>query len=120
MIVAVIDSGIDAARRPETHTLDQSERDSGNGIDDDGNGYIDDIHGWNFLGGKDGRSVKVDSDEGARVYYGLKAKWDNREVDRSKLSKQEAYEYEMFLKAKARMTTDDSKENEALSVDLKA
>lgn len=24
----------------------------GNGIDDDGNGYVDDIHGWNFQGGK--------------------------------------------------------------------
>jgi len=41
--------------------MDQSERIPGNGIDDDHNGYIDDIHGWNFLGGKDGRNVKDDS-----------------------------------------------------------
>ncbi len=121
VIVAVIDSGIDTLHEDLKPILWTNPKEiPGNGIDDDGNGYIDDIHGWNFLGGKDGRSVKVDSDEGARVYYGLKAKWDNREVDRSKLSKQEAYEYEMFLKAKARMTTDDSKENEALSVDLES
>jgi hypothetical protein len=30
--------------------LDQCQRNAGNGIDDDKNGYIDDIHGWNFLG----------------------------------------------------------------------
>ena len=26
----------------------------GNGIDDDHNGYIDDVHGWNFLGSENG------------------------------------------------------------------
>jgi hypothetical protein len=28
-----------------------------NGIDDDHNGYVDDLHGWNFLGGKNGKST---------------------------------------------------------------
>ena len=30
--------------------MDESKEIPGNGIDDDKNGYIDDIHGWNFLG----------------------------------------------------------------------
>jgi hypothetical protein len=30
--------------------LDQLKRSAGNGIDDDNNGYVDDIHSWNFLG----------------------------------------------------------------------
>ena len=31
-----------------------------NGIDDDGNGYVDDIHGWNFLGDPLRRSIRTD------------------------------------------------------------
>ncbi len=121
VIVAVIDSGIDTLHEDLKPILWTNPKEiPGNGIDDDGNGYIDDIHGWNFLGGKDGRSVKVDSDEGSRVYYSLKAKWDNKQVDVSKLSKQEAFEYESFQKAKARMTTPDEKEAEIANIDTEA
>lgn len=122
VIVAVIDSGIDTLHEDLKAVLWTNPKEiPGNGIDDDGNGYIDDIHGWNFLGGKDGKSVKVDSDEGSRVYYSLRSKWDNREVDRSKLNKQDAYEYEMFLKAKARMTSPpDEKEAEVLNIDIES
>ena len=75
----------------------------GNGIEDDRNGYIDDIHGWNFLGGKDGRNVKVDSYEGARVYHKLKPVWEGKEVDTEKLSAQEKNSYETYLRAKAKV-----------------
>jgi hypothetical protein len=50
---------------------------AGNGIDDDKNGYVDDVHGWNFLGGKDGRNVGKDSYEAARVYHRYKSKFEN-------------------------------------------
>ena len=51
VIVAVVDSGVDI----EHEDLDgviwtNTDEIPGNGIDDDKNGYIDDIHGWNFLG----------------------------------------------------------------------
>lgn len=49
----------------------------GNGINNNKNGYIDDIHGWNFIGGKDGRNVSHDSYELAREYKRLKAKYGN-------------------------------------------
>ncbi len=121
VIVAVIDSGIDTLQEDLKPVLWTNPKEiPGNGIDDDGNGYVDDIHGWNFLGGKDGRSVKVDSDEGARVYYSLKGKWDNKPVDKSKLNKQDLHEYEMFLKAKERITAVDEKEAEAASIDVES
>jgi len=102
VVVAVIDSGIDTLHEDLKPILwTNSKEIPGNGIDDDHNGYIDDVHGWNFLGGKDGRNVKEDSYEGARVYYNLKSKWDNKEVNISSLTRQEADEYKMFLKAKA-------------------
>ena len=30
----------------------------GNGVDDDNNGYVDDMHGWNFLGNADGTNLQ--------------------------------------------------------------
>ncbi len=118
VLVAVIDSGIDTLQEDLRSVLWTNPGEiPGNGIDDDNNGYIDDVHGWNFLGGKDGRNVKEDSYEGARVYYALKAKWDNKEVPGSSLSKQEAEEYKMFKKAKSEMTRND-KEEVDLNVDV--
>lgn len=49
----------------------------GNGKDDDNNGYIDDIYGWNFIGGKDGKNVEYDSYELTRVYKKLMDKYEN-------------------------------------------
>ncbi len=50
VIVAVIDSGI-AYDHPDLapNIWANSGEIAGNGIDDDGNGLIDDIHGWDFL-----------------------------------------------------------------------
>ncbi len=51
IIVAVIDSGIDIEHEDLDGKLWTNTKEiAGNGIDDDKNGYIDDIHGWNFLG----------------------------------------------------------------------
>jgi len=51
VIVAVIDSGIDINHEDLNGVIWTNTKEiAGNGIDDDKNGYIDDIHGWNFLG----------------------------------------------------------------------
>lgn len=51
VIVAVIDSGIDIEHEDLDEVVWTNEDEiPGNGIDDDKNGYVDDIHGWNFLG----------------------------------------------------------------------
>ncbi|MDP2069476.1 MAG: S8 family peptidase [Lutibacter sp.] len=52
VIVAVIDSGIDIEHEDLKDVLwTNSKEIPGNGIDDDNNGYVDDIYGWNYLGG---------------------------------------------------------------------
>jgi len=51
VIVAVIDSGIDINHEDLKNVIWTNPKEiAGNGKDDDNNGYIDDIHGWNFLG----------------------------------------------------------------------
>ncbi len=50
-IVAVIDSGIDIDHEDLQSVIWTNEDEiPDNGLDDDHNGYIDDVHGWNFLG----------------------------------------------------------------------
>lgn len=51
VIVAVIDSGIDLDHEDLKDVLWVNPREkAGDGIDNDGNGFVDDVHGYNFLG----------------------------------------------------------------------
>lgn len=62
VVVAIVDTGCDVHhpalsgslwQNPGETGLDQYGRDkASNGVDDDGNGYIDDVHGWNFSRGQ--------------------------------------------------------------------
>lgn len=101
VVVAVIDSGIDTAHEDLKPVLWKNPKEiPGNGVDDDKNGYTDDIYGWNFLGGKDGRNVTKDSYEAARVYYKFKKKFGNSTVDESKLTADELENLKNYRKAK--------------------
>jgi Subtilisin-like serine proteases len=104
VVVAVIDSGIDTLHEDLKPILWRNPKEiPGNGIDDDGNGYVDDVYGWNFIGGKDGRNVKQDSYEGARVYHKLKQKYANITIDTTQLSAEEKEEYKTWLKARKKI-----------------
>lgn len=59
-IVAVIDSGIDINHEDLKNTIWTNPKEiAGNGKDDDNNGYIDDIHGWNFLGNTEAEQLEL-------------------------------------------------------------
>ena len=51
VVVAVIDSGIDIDHEDLNDVIWVNSKEvPNNGKDDDKNGYVDDVHGWNFLG----------------------------------------------------------------------
>ena len=106
IIVAVIDSGIDTTHEDLKPVLWRNKGEiPGNGIDDDKNGYIDDVNGWNFIGGKDGRNVKEDSYEMARVYHKFKDQFLQVQ-DPSTLSEEDRKLYKMWLKAAEQISGD--------------
>lgn len=51
VVVAVLDSGVDLDHEDLDGVIwTNTDEKPGNGVDDDNNGYVDDVHGYNFLG----------------------------------------------------------------------
>ena len=70
----------------------------GNGVDDDKNGYVDDVRGWNFLSDKQGNTVPRLQRDVTYIYKIWKDKYDK--ADPAKLKPQEKDEYIIYQKAK--------------------
>ncbi len=95
--VAVIDGGTDINHIDLKDNIWTNPGEiAGNGIDDDHNGYVDDIHGWNFIGNPKGQNVDKDNLEVTRIYRELDAKYKNADV--SNLSNK--VEFELYNKVK--------------------
>lgn len=93
--VAIIDMGVDIHHEDLKDQIWINEDEiPNNKIDDDNNGYIDDIHGWNFLGNSNGENVEFDTWEIVRDYKKLKDKFD--QTDTLKLCPTEETEYKYF------------------------
>ncbi len=73
VVVAVIDSGIDIDHEDlEGRIWTNEDEIAGNGIDDDANGYVDDVHGWSFLGNAKGDNADHEQLEVTREYARLR------------------------------------------------
>lgn len=78
VIIAIIDSGVDVNHPDVKNNLWTNPGEiAGNGIDDDGNGYIDDIHGWNFV---DNNNDILDSNDHGTHVAGVIAAQGNNSV----------------------------------------
>ena len=114
VIVAVIDGGVDPEHEDLKDIMWINQREvANNGKDDDGNGYVDDIYGWNFIGGKDGKNVHHETLEVTRVYARLRAKYEN--ADPAKLSGKDKAEYNKYLDAKKEVETKRKESGEELA-----
>ncbi|MBX7241479.1 MAG: S8 family peptidase [Bacteroidia bacterium] len=96
VVVAVIDDGVDINHEDLKSVIWTNPKEiADNGIDDDKNGYVDDIHGWNFIGGK-AEDIDHDSKEITRLYRSLKTKYEN--ADPAKVT--DKAEYDRYLSIK--------------------
>jgi subtilisin family serine protease len=108
VLVAVIDSGIDIDHEDLKDIIWVNEDEiAGNGIDDDNNGFIDDVHGWNFIGGEEG-NVDKETYELTREYKRLSSLYLGKtEKD---VSRKERDEFAQWLEIKNEF---EAKQNEA-------
>ena len=96
LVVAVLDSGVEVTHEDLKDNTWINPKESKDGKDNDKNGYIDDIHGWNFIGGKDGKNVDADTLELTRLlakYKNLFQTDKNAEANKTKY----ANEYNEYL-----------------------
>jgi cell wall-associated protease len=100
VLVAVLDCGVDFNHEDLKDVMWVNPGEiPANGIDDDKNGYVDDIHGWNFIGGKDGKNVEFDNLEMTRLFRKLNPTYEKVNPKTLK-EKSQIEEYRLFLKVK--------------------
>ena len=98
VVVAVIDSGIDIEHEDLKNVMWVNPKEiAGNGIDDDKNGYVDDIHGWNFLG-----DIVKENMEYVRIVRRLKPKYDGK--TEASVSAVDSAEFALYQKANQEFT----------------
>ena len=103
VIVAIADSGIDVEHEDliSVAWINPNEI-AGNNKDDDNNGYVDDIHGWNFLGSKDGKIVNSDQLEMTRIVKKGMDLFGNKKA--SEISAVNKIEFEQYRELKEKYT----------------
>lgn len=99
IIVAILDSGVDFKHEDLKDVMWVNTKEiPGNNIDDDHNGYVDDINGWNFIGGKSG-NVGTDTYETTRLYSQMKYKYES--ASRDNLTNKQKKDFDLYLKLKS-------------------
>ena len=99
VVVAVIDSGVDPDHEDLKDIIWTNPGEiPDNNIDDDHNGYVDDVHGWNFLGGANG-DIADEASELARIYQRQRKKFAT--VDTNHVPSDLQKEYAAFKKIRA-------------------
>ena len=100
VLVAVIDSGIDSTHQDLKPIFWRNLREiAGNGLDDDHNGYADDVRGWSFLGGADGRNIAVETLEQTRIYARYRPQFEGKA--RKQVPASEREHFDLYQRAKA-------------------
>ena len=99
IIVAVLDSGVEVDHEDLKDIIWTNPGEiAGNGIDDDKNGYIDDVHGWNFLSGKGG-NIDNETLELTREYVRLSKRFKGTDPKNLYGDAKKEYEYYEAVKA---------------------
>ena len=119
VIVAVIDSGVDTLHEDLKNVLWHNPKEiPNNTMDDDHNGYADDVYGWNFIGGKDGKLLKKAGEERTRVYHRFENKYSGKDIDTSGMSAEDKYQYKMWKRASDELNISSDEQAEISFMDM--
>jgi cell wall-associated protease len=111
VIVAILDNGAELTHEDLQGQFWINEDEvSGNGIDDDNNGYVDDINGWNFLGNAKGENIKRETTELTRIFARLREKYSSRGL--SVLNKEDSLECVYYQDIKTAFEKEIQKKND--------
>ncbi len=95
VIVAIADSGVDIEHEDLKDVLWMNTKEiKGNNIDDDKNGYVDDIYGWNFLGNASGKIINADQLEITRLVKKRREKFGDKKSE--EIAENDTYEFESY------------------------
>ena len=95
VIVAIADSGVDIEHEDLKDVLWMNTKEiKGNNIDDDKNGYVDDIYGWNFLGNASGKMINADQLEITRLVKKGREKFGDKKSE--EIAENDTYEFESY------------------------
>ena len=109
VIVAVIDGGVDIDHSElEGKIWTNRNEIADNGIDDDHNGYVDDLHGWNFLGNPAGENIYFENFEYVRIYKKYDSLYKNIKSIHE-LPKEERNNYQCYLASRKKYQTELAK-----------
>ena len=98
LIVAVVDSQIDTEHESLKNTIWTNKKEiPDNNIDDDHNGYIDDINGWNFLGTKSGNYIVWANFDYTRIVRKYDPVFKNKTLE--EVSSADKLKYRKYLRA---------------------
>lgn len=101
LIVGVLDSGVEVTHEDLKDNVWTNPKEKQDGKDNDKNGYVDDIHGWNFIGGKDGKNVDGDTLELTRILVKYKALFEtDKDAEANKTKFPKEYEEYKLMNAK--------------------
>lgn len=102
VVVAVLDSGVDIEHEDLQEIIWTNKGEiAGNGIDDDKNGYIDDVHGWNFLGNADGENINDVQLEMTRIYADLEKRFAGKSY--ADLKDDEKADYDLYKEVREKV-----------------
>lgn len=112
IIVGVLDSGVEVTHEDLAVNVWNNPKEKKDGKDNDNNGYIDDINGWNFIGGKDGKNVADDTLELTRLYVKYKKFFETDANAQANQTKNQAL-FEEYKEIKAKFETElaEAKQN---------
>ena len=101
VVVGVLDSGVEVDHPGLINNMWKNPNEiPNNGIDDDKNGYVDDIYGWNFIGGKTA-DVDADNLEVTRMVKKYQPIFEGTDSAKNKANQAKMpEEYAMYQKSK--------------------